>query len=44
MSYEQGERGTMFGMGKEMLVQATEALKGKGIDIPLDEAQAAAGK
>ncbi|MGB5253594.1 MAG: (Fe-S)-binding protein [Sedimenticolaceae bacterium] len=40
MSHEQGDRGTMFGMGSDSLVQAAEALKQKGIDIPLDQPQA----
>ena len=40
MSHEQGDRATMFGMGSDSLVQAAEALKKKGIDVPLDLPQA----
>jgi len=36
MSIEQGEKGTMFGMGKDTLVQTVERLKEKGIEVPLD--------
>ena len=36
MSLEQGEKGTMFGMGKDTLVQTVEKLKEKGLDVPLD--------
>ena len=37
MSYEQGEKGTMFGMGKEMLEQAAEQLRQKGTEVPIDQ-------
>lgn len=40
MSHEQGQRGTMFGMGSDSLVQAAQVLKQKGIDVPLDQPQA----
>jgi Fe-S oxidoreductase len=36
LSIEQGEKGTMFGMGKDMGVQTVERLKEKGLEVPLD--------
>lgn len=38
MSIEQGEKGTMFGMGKDTLVQTVEKLREKGLEVPLDRA------
>lgn len=40
MSQEQGVQGTMFGMGRDTLVQAVERLRAGGIEVPLDQPQA----
>lgn len=37
LSYEQGEKGTMFGMGKDTLMRAVERLGEKGLEVPLDQ-------
>jgi len=37
MSMEQGEKGTMFGMGKDALVQTVEKLREKGLAVTLDQ-------
>jgi Fe-S oxidoreductase len=40
MSHEQGRQATMFGMGKDTLVQAVEGLRAKGLEVPLDAEEA----
>ncbi|MEN8802983.1 MAG: (Fe-S)-binding protein, partial [Thiogranum sp.] len=37
---EQGEQGTLFGLGSEQFVQAIEELRKTGLEIPLDEPEA----
>jgi Fe-S oxidoreductase len=37
LSIEQGEKGTMFGMGKDTLVQTIERFREKGLEIPVDQ-------
>jgi Fe-S oxidoreductase len=37
LSIEQGEKGTMFGMGKDTLVETIERFREKGLEIPLDQ-------
>lgn len=40
VAQEQAQQGTVFGVGKEQLRQAVEALRGQGIEVPLDEPRA----
>lgn len=37
---EQGEQGTLFGIGTEQFVQAIEELRKSGLEVPLDEPEA----
>lgn len=37
---EQGSRGTVFGVGPEQLMQAVEALRAKGHEVPVDKERA----